>query len=124
MCGAIRFVIEGQARTVSAGVAGALLPILMPSGRVEWVGWGAPPEQHVSSPDAPGYVLKLPAGSWIELAELRWVEGTDYAIDARYANGVARAQECLAADIEPAFKRGAALGGRCLPDRSRWFFRR
>jgi hypothetical protein len=42
----------------------------MRSGRIKWVAWGAPTEQHMSSPDAPGYVLKLPAGSWIDRAEV------------------------------------------------------
>jgi len=33
------------------------------------------------------------------MAELRWVEGRDYVIDARYANGVARALPGLAAEL-------------------------
>jgi len=33
------------------------------------------------------------------MAELRWVEGRDYAIDERYANGVAQAMESLATEL-------------------------
>ena len=33
------------------------------------------------------------------MAELRWVEGRDYAIDARYANGVLQAGPALAAEL-------------------------
>ncbi len=33
------------------------------------------------------------------MAALRWVEGRDYVIDARYANGVAQAQPGLAAEL-------------------------
>jgi len=33
------------------------------------------------------------------MGELRWVEGRDYVIDARYANGVARAGPVLAAEL-------------------------
>ena len=33
------------------------------------------------------------------LAELGWVEGRDYAIEARYANGVAQSGPALAAEL-------------------------
>ena len=33
------------------------------------------------------------------MAELRWVEGRDYIIDARYANGISQAQANLAAEL-------------------------
>jgi len=33
------------------------------------------------------------------MAELRWVDGRDYVIDARYANGVAQAMEGLATEL-------------------------
>jgi hypothetical protein len=71
MCEAIRFVVDGQKRTVACGVGGALLPVLVRGGGVKWIEWGAPKAHHVSSPDAPGYVLKLPEGHWVDLAEVR-----------------------------------------------------
>ena len=30
-----------------------------------------PTAGHISNPDAPGYVMKLPVGNWVELATLR-----------------------------------------------------
>src|SRR6266852_2527615 len=71
MCAALKFVVDGKTRTAAAGVQGATVPVLMRSGLVKWVEWGAPPALHMSSPDAPGYVLKLPEGHWVELATLR-----------------------------------------------------
>ena len=43
----------------------------------------------------PGWLAAFRQG----MAELRWVEGRDYVIDARYANGVAPAMPVLAAEL-------------------------
>ena len=71
MCGALQFVVDGKARIAAAGVQGALVPVLLRGGQVRWVEWGAPAERYISSPDAPGYVLKFPEGHWVELAPLQ-----------------------------------------------------
>lgn len=71
MCVALKYVVDGKTRTAAAGVQGATVPVLMRSGHVKWVEWGAPAAQHISSPDAPGYVLKLPEGHWVDLATLK-----------------------------------------------------
>src|SRR5258708_37950557 len=71
MCVALKFVVDGKTRTAAAGVQGATVPVLMRSGRVKWVEWGAPGGHHVSNPEAPGYLMKLPADCWVDLATLR-----------------------------------------------------
>src|SRR5882762_3685613 len=71
MCVALKYIVDGKTLTAAAGVQGATVPILMRGGLVKWVEWGAPAAHHVSSPDAPGYVLKLPEGHWVDLATLR-----------------------------------------------------
>ena len=71
MCVALKFVVDGKTRTAAAGVQGAIVPVLMRSGQVKWIEWGAPTAGHISNPDAPGYVMKLPAGNWVDLATLR-----------------------------------------------------
>ena len=50
---------------------GTTVPVLMRSGQVKWVEWGAPTADHISSPDAPGYIMKFPAGNWVDLTTLR-----------------------------------------------------
>lgn len=71
MCAALKYVVDGNTRTAAAGVQGATVPVLMRSGQVKWVEWGAPAGRHMSSPDVPGYVLKFPEGHWVELAALQ-----------------------------------------------------
>jgi hypothetical protein len=71
MCVAVRYVVDGRMQVVACGVADSVLPILIRSGVMRWVEWGAPRAHHVSSPDAPGYVLKLPEGHWVALDTLR-----------------------------------------------------
>src|SRR5258708_3376920 len=71
MCVALKFVADGKTRTATAGVQGVTVPVLMRSGQVRFIEWGAPTARHVSDPDSPGYVMKLPAGNWIDLDTLR-----------------------------------------------------
>ena len=76
MCVAVQFVVEGKTRTALSGVLGTSLPVLMRSGQVKWVEWGAPAKQQIASPDSPGHIMKLPVGNWVDLAVLRsgdWV---------------------------------------------------
>jgi hypothetical protein len=71
MCVALKYVVDGKTRTAAAGVQGVTVPVLMHSGQVRWVEWGAPTGRHVSDPDGPGYIMKLPAGNWVDLVTLR-----------------------------------------------------
>ena len=54
MCAALKFVVDGKTRMAAAGVQDATVPILMRSGQVKWVQWGAPAACHISNPEAPG----------------------------------------------------------------------
>jgi hypothetical protein len=71
MCTALKFVLDGKTRTAAAGVQGTTVPVLMRSGQVKWVEWGAPTGCHISNPEAPGYLMKFPADCWVDLATLR-----------------------------------------------------
>lgn len=71
MCGALKFVVDGDTRTAAAGVEGTKVPVLMRSGQVKWIEWGAPAALHQTSPEAPGYYLKFPEGHWVDAATLR-----------------------------------------------------
>jgi hypothetical protein len=71
MCVALKYVVDGKTRIAAAGVDGTKVPLLTRSGQVKWVEWGAPGEHHMTSPDAPGYFLKLPEGHWVDLTTLR-----------------------------------------------------
>jgi hypothetical protein len=71
MCGALKFVVDGETRTAAAGVLGTTVPVLMRSGEVRWIEWGAPAALHLTSPEAPGYFLKFPEGHWVDLVTLR-----------------------------------------------------
>jgi hypothetical protein len=76
MCVAVQFVVEGKTRTANSGVVGAKLPVLMWSGQVRWVEWGAPVKHQVASQDSPGHIMRLPQGNWVDLAVVRngeWV---------------------------------------------------
>src|SRR6266850_4094405 len=71
MCAGLKFVVDGKTRATAAGVQGATVPVLMRGGQVRFIEWGAPAGRHVSDPDAPGYVMKLPAGNGVDLDTLR-----------------------------------------------------
>jgi hypothetical protein len=58
---ALKYVLDGKTRTAAAGVQGAIVPVLMRSGQVKWLEWGAPTARHVSDPDAPG-ARPVPSG--------------------------------------------------------------
>ena len=76
MCVAVQFVVEGKTRTALCGVLGTRLPVLMRSGQVKWIEWGAPAKQQIASSDSPGHIMKLPVGNWVDLTVLRsgdWV---------------------------------------------------
>ena len=77
---------------IVAGLAAISLPALAQSEkRVRRIGYLAGTSAQVSS----DWVAAFRQG----MAELRWVEGRDYAIDARYADGVSQAQISLADDL-------------------------
>jgi hypothetical protein len=68
MCVALKYVVDGKTRTAAAGVQGTTIPVLMRSGQVKWVEWGAPVGCHISNPEAPGYLMKFPPDNWVDFA--------------------------------------------------------
>ena len=75
---------------------------------VSLAGWASPLRaQQTPGPRRIGFLIGATApasAGWIAafrqgMAELRWVEGRDYVIDARYAGGVAQAPANLAAEL-------------------------
>src|SRR5258708_17580308 len=75
---AVQFVVEGKTRTAVSGVLGTSLPVLMRSGQVKWVEWGAPAKQQLASSDSPGHIMKLPVGNWVDLTVLRSGDSVRY----------------------------------------------
>ena len=74
------------------GLAAFSLPVLAQTERrARRIGFLALASAQTSAP----YLAAFRAG----MLELRWVEGRDYAIDARYANGVAQALPALADEL-------------------------
>ena len=79
-------------RLTAAGLAALSLPALaQPQRRVRRIGYFIPASVQSSA----AWLAAFRQG----MAELRWVEGRDYVIDARYANGVAQVLPGLAAEL-------------------------
>ena len=77
--------------TLGLGVVSAALPALAQERRLRRIGFlGGGSVQAMA-----GLLAAFRQG----MAELRWVEGRDYAIDARYASGDSKAQADLAAEL-------------------------
>ncbi len=79
-------------RTAAAGIAALWLPALaQPERRARRIGYLSAGSVQTNA----GWLAAFREG----MTELRWIEGRDYVIDARYADGVTQALSGLAAEL-------------------------